>query len=85
MSNEVVISREASEVSVENPDAKSWFASKAVQGGIVAVLMWLATLVNLDLAAWEVETIVAATTSIIGAAASVYAIIGRLTAKKPIK
>ena len=85
MSNEVVISREASEVSVENPDAKSWFASKAVQGGIVSVLMWLATLVNLDLATWEVETVVAAITSIVGAAATVYSIIGRLTAKKPIK
>ncbi len=85
MSNEVIISRPADEVVVENPDAKSWYASKAIQGGIVGVLMWLATLVNLDLAEWEVQTIVAAVTSIIGAAASVYSIIGRLTARKPIK
>lgn len=85
MSNEVIVPREPTEVLVENPDAKSWYASKAVQGGIVAVLMWLATLVNLDLAAFEVETLVAAIVSIIGAVASVYSIIGRLTAKKPIK
>ena len=85
MSNEVIVSRPADEVAVENPDAKSWFASKGVQGGVVAVVMWLLTLVGLDLAQFEVETIVAAAISIIGALASIWGIIGRLTAKKPIK
>lgn len=85
MSNEVIVSRAADEVVVENPDAKSWFASKGVQGGIVAVVMWLLTLVGLDLTALEVETIVAAGVAIVGALASIWGIIGRLTAKKPIK
>jgi hypothetical protein len=85
MSNDITLVRPEGEVAVENPDAKSWFASKAIQGGIVAVLMWLATLVNLDLAEWEAQTIVAAITSIVGAAATVYSIIGRLTAKRPLK
>ena len=85
MSNEVIVSRAADEVVVENPDAKSWFASKGVQGGIVAVVMWLLTLVGLDLTQLEVETIVAAGVAIVGALASIWGIIGRLTAKKPIK
>jgi hypothetical protein len=85
MSNEVIVSRPADEVVVENPDAKSWFASKGVQGGIVAVLMWLLTLVSIDATALEVETLVASAVSIVGALASIWGIIGRLTAKKPIK
>jgi hypothetical protein len=85
MSNEVIITRPADEVVVENPDAKSWFASKGVQGGIAAVLMWLFTLVSIDATTLEVETIVASVTAIVGALASIWGIIGRLTAKKPIK
>ena len=87
MSNEVIFSRAApeQEVLVENPDAKPWFASKGVQGGIVAVVMWLLTLVSIDATALEVQTIVASVTAIVGALASIWGIIGRLTAKKPIK
>lgn len=85
MSNEVIVSRAAEEVVVENPDAKSWFASKGVQGGIVAVVMWLLTLVSVDATTLEVETVVSSVIAIIGALASIWGIIGRLTAKKPIK
>ena len=85
MSNEVIINRPAAEVEIENPDAKSWYASKGIQGGVVASLMWLAALAGLDLAQLEVETVVASLVIIAGAAANIYAIIGRLTAKRSIK
>lgn len=71
-------------VLVENPDARPWFLSKGVMGGFASLLAWLFMMFGIDVAAADVEAITLAGITIAGAVASIVAIIGRLTAKRPV-
>lgn len=73
------------DIVIENPDARPFWASKGVVGGFVSLLAWLGTMFGLDLAQTDVETLTMAFVAIAGAVASIVSIIGRLTAKRPIK
>ena len=62
-------------------DNKSWWQSKSVWGGIVAVLASIASVVGVSLDAGTQELVATALVGVAGAAA---AIIGRVKATKPI-
>jgi hypothetical protein len=53
-------------------------------GGFASLLAWLFMMFGIDVAAADVEAITLAGITIAGAVASIVAIIGRLTAKRPV-
>ncbi|KQT54242.1 hypothetical protein ASG43_01025 [Aureimonas sp. Leaf454] len=65
-------------------EMKSWYRSKTIWGGIVALLAAMGGLVGLDLDAAEGSALTLALTQAASAIGAIVAILGRLEAVKPI-
>lgn len=73
------------QVLVENPDARPFWMSKGVIGGFLAFVGGIGAMFGLDLAQTDIETLTVAAFNIVTAVGAILAIVGRLTAKAPIK
>ena len=64
---------------------KRWFESRAVWGSIVAVLALIAGAFGYTISGAEQEAVVLAVTGLVAGAAELYAIYGRIKAKREIE